>query len=553
MRNGKAARLTMTTAGILLLTVGCNVTGEGASGLAVDRGPLAVVDAGELEGAQGELAGEAVFMGIPFAAPPVGERRWQAPAPVELWEGVRDATPNAPACMQIGGSVEFNRIISDAYGADPSVVQPLGEVSEDCLYLNIWTPNWQGDQPLPVMVWIHGGGNTTGGTGEFAYDGANLARQGVVVVSSAYRLGPFGYLAHPALSAESSHGSSGNYGLLDQIEALRWVQRNGAVFGGDPTRVTIFGESAGGGNVGYLMTSPLAEGLFHGVISQSGGYQINDFSLLADAEARGETLVRDLGIDASGQTGPDTIDALREVPAQRVLTAAAAIPSLTLPPVDGWALPDVPARLFAEGRFAAVPLMIGANADEWTTLAPLMGNPDLSAHRSALRQVYGELAGEALALYDVDHEDAVAEANSRWQTEDFFLCPSRFMARASADYGGRTYLYNFSRVVPGAGGDQLGAYHGAEIPYAFDNLHTQAWMPLEPVDHELAATMAAYWVQFATSGDPNGPGRPEWPTYSAATDPHLDLGTEVVAGSGLRSKSCSLYDRKLAAAVAALD
>ncbi len=544
-----ALPVALATTALVVLTPGCGA-GRSDSSDAVVTALVARVDADELGGAPGALAGEAVFQGIPFAAPPVGERRWKAPVPVEPWEGVRAATANAPACMQIGGSVEFNRIISDAYGADPSVVQPLGEISEDCLYLNVWTPDWQGDSPLPVMVWIHGGGNTTGGTAETPYDGANLARRGVVVVSIAYRLGPFGYLAHPGLSAETSHGSSGNYGLLDQIEALRWVQRNVAAFGGDPTRVTIFGESAGGANVGYLMTSPLAEGLFHGVISQSGGYQINDFSLLADAEAGGEALANELGIDAAG---PDTVEALREVPAERVLTAAAEIPSLTLPPVDGWALPDVPARLFAEGRFAAVPLIVGANADEWTTLAPFMGNPDLAAHRSALRQAYGELAGEALALYDVDHEDAVAEADSRWQTEDFFLCPSRFMARASAENGGRTYLYSFSRVVPGPGGDTLGAYHGAEIPYAFDNLYTQAWMPLEPIDHELADTMAAYWVQFATSGDPNGGGRQQWPTYSADTDRHLDLGTEVVGGDGLRSAACALYDRKLAAAVTALD
>lgn len=487
----------------------------------------------------------AVFKGIPYAAPPIGDLRWKPPLFVEPGSGVQRATRFAPACPQPAGEgseLDFYWRLADAFGHDRSRVTGMPEMSEDCLYLNVWTASWETGEKQPAMVWIHGGANYQGWSHEPWYSGERLARKGVVVVSINYRLGDFGYLAHPALTAESENGSSGNYGLLDQIAALRWVQRNIASFGGDPDRVTIFGESAGGANVGYLMSSPLANGLFHRAISQSGGYQIADFSTLAQKEERGVRLAVALGVEA----GEDAAAALRERSAQEVLAVAASIAAGWEdigPNSDGWVLPDAPARIFAKGRQIDVPLILGSNAHEWRMYLENPPPPDV--FEASLRETYGAFADEAWSVYGVSDPVEVRNTLDRQISDEWFTCSSRHIARAMENVSSKAYLYQFIRVLPGAGGKRLGAYHGAEIPYVFGVF--EPWMPWGQVDKQLYEQMSAYWVQFATTGDPNGGGRPRWPAYERQTDSHLELGDEVRAGSGLRRRACDLYDDLLAA------
>ncbi|MEE9231583.1 MAG: carboxylesterase family protein [Acidobacteriota bacterium] len=508
--------------------------------------PRAEIDGERLEGAYfGSGTNEVVFKGIPYAAPPLGARRWKPPMPIQPRQGVQTATQFAPACPQPAGpegNLEWYREIARAFGQDPAVIPPMVPMSEDCLYLNVWTAHWGGEMKQPVMVWIHGGGNYLGWGHEPPYHGKSLARRGVVMVSINYRLGEFGFLAHPHLTQESPNHSSGNYGLLDQIEALRWVQRNIAAFGGDPARVTIFGESAGAADVGYLMASPLAAGLFHRAISQSGGYLLDDFRTLGFEEARGVQLAMGLGIE----DGEGTLASLRAKSTNEILAAAAQLPSKSStygPNIDGLILPDSPARIFAEGRQHAVPLMIGANANEWT----LFGSPpdNLAQYNERIRSAYGNLAAEAMGLYAAAAPEDIAANFDRWKTDDTFLCGSKLMARSMSLVRSDAYVYHFTRVLPGPGGNRLGAFHGAEIPYVFDT--PDAWLPWEEADESLAEQMAAYWVQFATAGDPNREGLPHWPPCRGAAQRYLELGAEVRTGAGLHRDACALYEAKLAA------
>jgi para-nitrobenzyl esterase len=488
----------------------------------------------------GKSRSDVTFKGIPYAAPPVGEFRWKPPQPVEPREGILQATEYSAACPQTDGNVVFTRDIARALDQDPALVPDLGETSEDCLYLNVWTANWGSEDKRPVMLWIYGGANIWGTAEEIPYDGANLARKGVVVVTFNYRVGVFGFLAHAVLTAESPHRSSGNYGLLDQIEALKWVQRNIAAFGGDPQRVTIFGESAGGEDVAYLVASPLAKGLFHRAISQSGGYPVRDMRTLASEEARGERLPRELGVERSD----GVLTALRDKSAAEVLAAAADFGFGAN--VDGWVLTDKPDRMFANGKQNDVPLIIGANSDEWTTMIPYYPEVDLEGFREQIGTRYGDLSERALSLYPVSEPDDVEKAVLEWQTDDVFLCPSKRMAGWMDKVESPAYFYYFTRVLPSSGGQQLGAYHAAEIAYVFDNLVDEAWVPREAVDARLADIMSSYWVRFAATGDPNREGLPPWPTYDRESDRYLELGEEITAGAGLRREFCHLFELDLA-------
>ncbi len=497
----------------------------------------------------GEGSAEAAFKGIPYAAPPVGDLRWRPPAPIAPRQGVQQATDFAPPCSQAATVNEFARNIASNFGQDPDLVPEPHPSSEDCLYLNVWTPNLGGEDPLPVMVWIHGGANVAGSAAEPDYNGANLARKGVVVVSINYRLNVFGFLAHPALTAESEHGSSGNYALLDQIAALRWVQRNIAAFGGDPERVTIFGESAGATDIAYLLASPLAAGLYHRAVIESGGYAVSDYRTRAEAEAVGETFATALGVaDAD-----DVLAAMRAVPPEELLRTWFSIkkPGNSAPNIDGWVLPEAAARIYDTGKQNRVPLVIGFNADEWTTLRHYWPNVTLDGFRKVLHTMYGPLANEALALYPATTDEEAAKAADRWQTDWYFACPSRFIADRMARSDSPVYFYVFSRVVPAPGGEKLGAYHGAEIAYVFDNLAVETWVPRQPYDQELAETMSAAWARFAATGDPNGGGLPTWPTYHSGEEGFLNLGDPVRAGAGVRKDSCDLYEKLQAARLAA--
>jgi para-nitrobenzyl esterase len=511
--------------------------------------PKVTVDTEILEGTyMGPTTSEVVFKGIPYAAPPVGDLRWQPPVSHTPRDGVQTAIEFATPCVQPPWNVGFQRNIARIFGTDPDLVPPLAETSEDCLHLNVWSPNFGGNELLPVMFWIHGGSNVSGAGSDGTYDGKNLAGKGVVVVTVNYRLNVLGFFAHPALTDESERGVSGNYGLLDQIAALKWVQRNIAAFGGDPELVTIFGESAGAVDVGYLMASPLADGLFHRAISQSGGYTIAETRTLDDVEAQGVQLVEKLGMSDE----PDVLGAMRAKDAQELMaeTFAAFPKGVNLGPAkDGWFLPEAPGHVFSSGKQHDVPMMIGANADEWTALRFFDPEYTVESFRVALRWTYGKTGERAEALYAVSSDEELRGAIDRWMTDLVFVGPSVYMARMMENVPSPAYFFVFSRRLPAPGGEELGAYHAAELPYVWDNLDLNPWVPREDYDKELAEIMSSYWVQFAATGDPNGGDLPNWPPFSTDAENYLDFGDVVEARKAFRSEQVEVYSSVLETAM----
>ncbi|MEM6703454.1 MAG: carboxylesterase family protein [Acidobacteriota bacterium] len=472
------------------------------------------------------------FMGIPFAAPPVGDLRWKPPQPVVPWEGTTyEAVIPGPTCMQAPypeGSVYW---------------RPAEETSEDCLYLNVWTPANSADETLPVMVWIHGGALTRGSGSLDVYDGTNLAAtQDVVVVTVNYRLNVFGYFSHPALSAESENGASGNYGVLDQVAALQWVQNNIGSFGGDPGNVTIFGESAGSWSVNTLVASPLADGLFHKAIGQSGGAfrplprLSQDLTGIPSGESAGRELAASLGI-AENDT---TLAELRSLPATQLMEAAFEPGRFrTAVVIDGYSITDDVFATFERQEQAAVPTMLGSTADELTSFLGA-ADPPASDFEAGARARYGERADAFLALYPTDG-DSAWRATVDSGSDTTFACQMRTWARYNAGLGQGTYLYSFSHAPPHPDKERLGAFHAAEIAYAFDNLDATGY-EVDDVDRQLAKTMSSYWASFARTGVPTADGAPEWPAYDAETGAYLDLGSEITSGSNLRGAQCDFHD-----------
>jgi para-nitrobenzyl esterase len=481
---------------------------------------------------------EAVFRGIPYAAPPIGDLRWRPPEPHRPRTGIRSAREFGPVCMQTDRLTAFEKGIAAVFGTQDKVNATVRKPSEDCLSLNVWTANLGGRASQPVMVWIHGGSNTSGEGSSPWYDGQVLARQGVVVVTINYRLGVFGFLAHAGLSAESPDKVSGNYGLLDQLAALRWVRANIAAFGGDPERVTVFGESAGSIDILALMASPASDGLFHRAIAQSGA-PMGLTPRMAQAEAQGAGLVQALSDTTGG-----AVTALRRMPAAELLPLADRLiiggKLLSAPVVDGWLLPDAPGRIFATGRQRKVPLLIGTNAREMTTLRYYLPAIErtVAGYRKWLAMTGGANAERLFALYPAATDSAVEGALIDATTDLLFTCPSRFAARATAKAGTSAYLYQFTRVLPG--GEALGAYHAAEISYVFGN--RLPWLPREATDDRLSAAMVRYWVSFATSGTPVSAGDPAWPAHEAGSDRYLELDTEIEARTGLRQAACDIIE-----------
>jgi len=490
-------------------------------------GPI-YIDAGGIAGtAAGEHGDLQVYKGIPFAAPPVGDLRWQPPQPVKPWDGVRACRDFAPACPQPKVPL---------IGADWT--------NEDCLYLNVWTPAQHPDAPLPVMVWIHGGAYMLGSGA--MYDGAALARQGVVVVTINYRLGPLGFLAHPLLSKESPHGVSGNYGLLDQIAALQWVQRNIHAFGGNPECVTIFGESAGAGSVCHLLVSPLARGLFHRAIAESGSARGPGRRLreerpgLPSMHAQGEAFVRALG----GANDHTTLADLRaKTPAELI---AALKPSQDLfggvfaPIVDGWVIPDEPGVLMDRHQAADVPLLTGTNADEGSMFTLGLPIKTVADYQLNLKKYFPDDAARIFQLFPAESDTAVRAALNRAVTVCVFVAAARADARALTHGNIHTYLYRFTRVHPLGRLLHMGAIHGSEIPYVFGRIPEKAGY--SPGDVELAQTMSACWVRFARTGDPNGPGLPRWPAYDPQADEYMEFGDTVHTGRNFEKAACDLLD-----------
>ena len=470
---------------------------------------LVRVDGGQLSSPAGAAGSVRAFKGIPYAAPPVGDGRWRAPGPVVPWDGVRAADRFGASCVQAqpGSRLPWTEEF-----------MTQGPVSEDCLFLNVWTAAASTDR-LPVMVYIYGGGFNEGSSSVAVYDGAPLAARGIVVVTLNYRTGPLGFLVHPALSAESAHKVSGNYGLLDQIAALQWVQRNIAAFGGDPAAVTVFGQSAGAISVADLMRSPLAGGLFARAIAQSGPGLLGRGVL-----NRGMTLPQreDAGVAFGAARGATTAEALRALPATDFIAPALAARGAVPPngPVrDGHVIPLEPPTGSRGPALPEVPVMVGFTADD-IGVAGFGPALDISAaaYGADARKVYGADADAYLALYPAK-TDADAPAMRKAAGRDRARVTMDAWASTQRSTSPRVYTYYFDRVLPWPAHPEFGAFHTSEVPYIFGTL-SRLVRPWEPVDRSVSDAMGAYWTTFAKRGDPNGRGLAGWPAHD---DTHVTM------------------------------
>ncbi|HEV2691120.1 MAG TPA: carboxylesterase family protein [Bryobacteraceae bacterium] len=472
------------------------------------------LDTGLISGAPGVNPEVRVYKGIPYAAPPVGERRWKAPQSPAAWTGVREAKEFSPVCMQT------------PYPETSLYYSPLGAVGEDCLYLNVWTAAASPKERRPVIVWIHGGGYTRGSGATATYNGENFAKKGVVVVTINYRLGIFGYLAHPELTKESDVHSSGNYGLLDMVAALQWVQKNIAAFGGDPKRVTIFGESAGSSAVNFLMASPLAKGLFQRVIGESGA-NFGRHTALAEMEQTGARL--------------GTLAQLRAKSAADLMKVEGSF----RPAVDGWFLPEDVSATFAHGKQSDVPVIAGYNHDETRVLAPWPANGNAKTFLEQVHKRFGSFADEFLKLYPVTSDESAKEAHYESSRDQGMGWEMRTWVRAQNKSGkAPAYLYYFTRIPPSPTSDRYRAYHAAEIQYVFGNL--RAGRPWEEADRKLSEAMSSYWVNFATTGNPNGKGLVKWPSYDAKSDPLMEFGDKIDVQHNVNKAGLDFFDRFVA-------
>jgi para-nitrobenzyl esterase len=498
------------------------------------REPLAL-DAGLLGNSLESSPGIRAFKGIPFAAPPVGALRWQGPQPVAKWTGVRDASRFGNVCIQPAGPTE-----GPGARLNIAVLPDSPPRSEDCLYLNVWTGAQNADERRPVMVYFFGGAFSEGAGSVPLYDGGALARKGVVVVTLNYRLGPFGFFAHPALTAESPHAASGNYGLMDMLAALRWVQRNIAAFGGDPANVTLFGQSAGAMAIASLVASPEAKGLMHRAISQSGTW----LGLGPAAAMRTRAQAEDDGVRAAGEAGVSTAAELRALSSVDVAAKFRSAGMI----VDGWVIPEDPSTTFAAGRQNAVDVLVGSNKDE----AFFPGASTVQQFEEQARVRWGALTDQFLALYP-HATDEEALASSAHQSNDGTFWVSRLYADYQVQRGNKAYLYFFAQNPPGpAGRPAFPVAHAAELPYVFDNLGE---LPLFPdgsdpklaaasaPDREVADQMSSYWTNFARNGDPNGPGLPVWQAHAVgASERALVIDAEPGSESLPAKSRLELHD-----------
>jgi len=480
--------------------------------------PLVKVDGGMLQGTTED--GLTVFKGIPFAAPPVGDLRWKAPQPAAKWDGVLQVDKFAPGPIQ---------------GGNP----PSGK-SEDCLYLNVWTPAKSGEDQIPVLVWIYGGGFGAGATSERNYSGENLARKGVVLVSIAYRVGQVGFLAHPELSAENPNHVSGNYGLLDMISALEWIQKNIVAFGGDPDKVTIFGESAGGIAVSMLCASPLAKGLFHGAISQSGGsfgpprittYPGENQKLLKDAELSGLAYAESAGVSSIAE--------LRKIDADK-LPGGRGI-GMSWPIIDGYVIPDDQYRLYEAGKYNDTPILVGYNSDEGASFSPPRSPEEYIA---GVQTRYGPFADTLIKAYPTGTEtvpktarDLARDAAFGWHTWSW--------ARLQSQTGKSKVFYYYFDQHPDYPEDSpragYGSPHGQEVAYVFQNLD-QDNPDLSASDSAISEAMGTYWTNFAKYGHPNGEGVPKWPAFSDANPEVMYFNKTAYIGPVPSAESLEVLD-----------
>ena len=475
---------------------------------------VAKIDSGAVQGA---LATDVVsYKGLPFAAPPVGDLRWRPPQPVAPWSGVRQATTFGHECMQAADQA-------------PLTTTP----SEDCLYLNVWHPRssaGNASAKLPVMVWIYGGGYISGGSSLTIHDGAQFAKQGVVLVSVNYRVGRFGFFGHPALTAAATQSGEllGNYGYMDQIAALKWVQRNVGAFGGDPNNVTLFGESAGGESIHNLVTSPVAKGLFQKAINESGNGRVNQTfgryltrnakSVVASAEEQGSAFAAEFGIAG---TDDNALKALRALSADQIVDGL-TFAEMSSPHgiatfsggsiIDGTLVVEEPEVLYNSGQFNKVPLIIGVNDAD-------LGFTKPAATKDEAYAIFGpDNLNAARAAFDPQGSATVDDVRNQIARVITMHEPARFVARSLAAQSVPVYLYRFSYVAQSMRSQVAGAWHSAEIPYVFDTLAAYYGNAVTTQDEQVAQRMHAYWVSFAKTGDPTGSGLPAWPAFSTVAD-----------------------------------
>ena len=492
--------------------------------------PLRVkTDRGELQGKLSDDGQIRAFLGVPYAAPPVGPLRWRPPQPAERWKEVRNAESYGSHCIQAN---QF----SDMTFHDPGA-------SEDCLTLNVWSPRSAAEgAKLPVMVWIYGGGFYAGSTSERRQDGESFARKGVILVSMNYRLNIFGFFAHPTLAAESPQHAAGNYGLMDQAAALQWVKRNIAAFGGDPGNITLFGESAGSFSVSAQMASPLAKDTLAHAIGESGGAFARtglNFPALATVEATDERFARDV-------LGKDSLTALRAMPAEDLVKAVEAQKSPAVrfgPVVDGLFLPEPVPAIYAAGRQAHIPLLAGWNRDE----GGFPRDPvTMGSYRQTAQATWGSNADAFLAAYPANNDAEALRATADYSADKFIADSTWEWIEAQVKTGtAPVYRFHFEHASPG---DRFhppssGAFHSSEIEYVFGNLSVRPASPWKDEDYKLSEVMQSYWVNFAKSGDPNGPGLPVWPAYNSADGwqvMHLDV-TPAAAPDTTRQRYLFLH------------
>ncbi|MXZ70322.1 MAG: carboxylesterase family protein [Acidobacteria bacterium] len=550
MESNRVARFILAAAGAALLSA----CGAPAAVDAPDvplvslsaNAPISVTG-GDVQGAATAANPDVIaFKGIPFAAPPVGDLRWRPPAPVVSWTGVRDATATGPICVQNGGQ---------------DVTQ-----DEDCLFLNVWAPR-ETTELRPVLFWIHGGGYTGGSGSSALYDGTALAGDGAVVVTINYRLNVFGFLAHPALSDESPHGASGNYGLLDMVAALEWVRDNIATFGGDPDRVMIFGESAGGGAVMSVMLMPQAEGLYHRAIAQSN--YIRGWDRPLDSPARGWEPAETQGVRIGDALGPNGDDAAEQLAAMRATSAAEVLEAsnrdagntfrntghVWAPNVDGWAIPDDPLAMYEDGRQHDVPLITGLMGNEGSLFTRNMDIADVGSFEAYVRAVYPEHAEQMLAHYTVDSPESAKAGIDKLIHDFLFAGPVRAHAETHAKKMSPVWLYHFTHAPPTAWGETLGAHHAAELVYVFGTLTRTDDGGERPLglgtmgdfaeaDFRLSETVRNYWIQFAATGNPNRPDLPDWPAFNLESNEHLILSTAAAPASDLDVAGAALWNTR---------
>jgi len=478
-------------------------------------------------------SGGGEFLGIPYAQPPVGDLRWREPSPAKPWSGVREATVFGAPCKQA--------VLGDWNKHDAEASK------EDCLFLNVMTPAWppalaSSKGTLPVMVWLHGGANAGGTASSSLYKDGTLVQHGVVLVTVNYRLGVFGFLAHRGLTRESPHHASGDYGLMDQIAALRWVQENIARFGGDPANITVFGQSAGAQDTGLLMSSPLSQGLFEKAIAQSGS-PLNPLPTLSEAERSGEKMSAAL----KAPTGDGAIEFLRKLPAEEILKGLAVQDPRQLPlfgpDIDGWVIRRSPAETFAAGEESPIPLIIGTTAREFGMSAPL------DQVRKMIHEVTGSFTNQALSLYGLAGDGTgtadpmYGPPGDQWFADLVFRCPATTQASWHSAAHRSTYEYELEHAIPGQEGQ--GAVHSADLPYVFGFYPKTGNISgsFGEIDYKLADLIETYWANFARSGNPNAGQLPDWPEFGGSQTflKFTQDGRVMASTEGLRRPQCDLY------------